>query len=255
MPRGEASEADRRLMTAALALARRSTGRSTPNPDVGCLLVRDDRIVARGSTGDGGRPHAEAVALAAAGPAARGATAYVTLEPCAHASARGPACAPALVAAGVARVVVAMPDPDPRTAGRGIALMRAAGLVVETDVCRESAEAQLRGFRLRHSDDRPEITLKLALSLDGRLALPDGRSRWLTGEVARAMGHLERARADAVVVGRATVEADAPRLDVRLPGWTGRQPARVMVGQGPAPAGFEGVDSPEALIGLARARG
>lgn len=242
-------------MQAALALARRAAGRSTPNPNVGCLLVKDGRILARGWTAAGGRPHAEAKALAAAGSAARGATAYVTLEPCAHESARGPACADALVAAGVARAVIAIPDPDPRTAGRGIAALEAAGTSVEVGVCRAAAEAELAGFLLRTRAGRPEITLKLALSLDGRLALPDGQSHWLTGEVARAMGHLERARADAVVVGRGTFTADSPRLDVRLPGWTGRQPARILVGSGPVPAGFEGVDGPAALVALARARG
>jgi diaminohydroxyphosphoribosylaminopyrimidine deaminase/5-amino-6-(5-phosphoribosylamino)uracil reductase len=242
-------------MTAALALARRGAGGSTPNPNVGCLLVKEGHVVARGWTADGGRPHAEALALGMAGAEARGSTAYVTLEPCAHESARGTACADALVAAGIARAVIAMPDPDPRTAGQGAARLEAAGIAVTCDVCRAAAEAELRGFILRHAAARPEISLKLALSLDGRLALPDGRSQWLTGEEARAFGHLERARADAVVVGRGTLETDAPRLDVRLPGWAGRQPARVVVGSGPAPAGYLGVDGPQALIALANAQG
>lgn len=245
---------DLRHLRAALALARRAAGASTPNPNVGCILVRDGRVVGRGWTGAGGRPHAEAVALAAAGEAARGATAYVTLEPCAHLSPRGPACADLLVAAGVAHVVTGMTDPDPRTAGQGIARVRAAGIPV-TALALADAEAELAGFVQRVTLGRPEITLKLALSLDGRIALADGRSRWITGETARAFGHMERARADAVVVGHGTLAADAPRLDVRLPGWRGRQPARVVVGRGDAPEGWLAVPDIPALLALARERG
>lgn len=241
-------------MAAALALARRAAGSSSPNPNVGCILVQDGRVVGRGWTGAGGRPHAEAVALAAAGGAAQGAIAYVTLEPCAHVSPRGPACADLVADAGIARAVVAMPDPDPRTAGKGVARLRAAGIEVIEGVMREAAEAELAGFVQRVTIGRPEVTLKLALSLDGRIALADGRSQWLSGEVARAFGHRERARADAVVVGRGTLVADAPRLDVRLPGWRGRQPARVVVGRGAAPPGWEAVADIDALMALARAR-
>ncbi len=242
------AEADARFMAAALALARRGAGRTGASPNVGCLLVADGRIVGRGWTADGGRPHAEARAIADAGPHARGATAYVTLEPCAHESARGEPCAEALVRAGVARVVVAMTDPDPRTAGRGVGRLRAAGLCVTEDVLKARAEAELAGFagRLRHG--RPELTLKLALSLDGRLALADGRSQWITGEAARLYGHALRARADLVLVGGGTLRADAPRLDVRLPGHGGPQPARAALTRGPVPPGWHAFDSLEALV-------
>jgi diaminohydroxyphosphoribosylaminopyrimidine deaminase/5-amino-6-(5-phosphoribosylamino)uracil reductase len=242
-------------MTAALALAARGAGCSTPNPNVGCILVADGRVVGRGWTAPGGRPHAEAMAVGMAGEAARGATACVTLEPCAHVSERGPACVDVLVSAGVSRVMVAMPDPDPRTSGAGIARLRGAGIEVIEGVERGAAERELRGFRLRHEAGRPEIVLKLALSLDGRLALRDGRSRWVTGEAARMAGHLERARADAVVVGRGTLEADSPALDVRLPGWCGRQPARIVVGSKAAPEGWLAARSPAELVALARERG
>lgn len=245
---------DARWMAAALALARRAAGASSPNPNVGCILVRDGRVVGRGWTAPGGRPHAEATALAQAGSDARGATAFVTLEPCAHASPRGPACADRLAAAGVARAVVAMPDPDSRTAGRGVARLRAAGIAVEEGVLRDAAEAELAGFVQRLLLDRPEVTLKLAMSLDGRIALADGRSQWITGEVARALAHRERARADAVVVGHGTLQADAPRLDVRLPGWAGHQPARVVVGRGSAPDGWIPAPDIPGLLALARSR-
>ncbi len=243
---------DLRHMRSALGLARRAAGWSTPNPNVGCILVKEGRVIARGWTGAGGRPHAEARALDAAGDKARGATAFVTLEPCAHVSPRGPACADLLIEAGVARVVVAMPDPDPRTSGLGIARLKAAGIAVIEDQDRAEAEAELLGFRLRVEKGRPEITLKLAMSLDGRIALADGQSQWITGEDARRLGHLERARADAVVVGRGTFDADHPRLDVRLPGWTGRQPARVVLGSPAAlPPGFEAVPDVPGLLALA----
>ncbi|QMW22314.1 bifunctional diaminohydroxyphosphoribosylaminopyrimidine deaminase/5-amino-6-(5-phosphoribosylamino)uracil reductase RibD [Sandaracinobacteroides saxicola] len=221
---------DARWMAAALALATRGRGSSAPNPNVGCIVTAGGHVIGRGWTQPGGRPHAEAMALAQAGAAARGATAHVTLEPCAHASPRGPACADGLIAAGLARVVVAMTDPDPRTAGQGIARLRAAGIDVAEGVGEQAARTELAGFIRRMAGQGPEVTLKLALSLDGRLALPDGRSRWITGEVARAHSHLERAAADAIIVGHGTWATDAPALDVRLPGWSGRQPARAVLG-------------------------
>jgi diaminohydroxyphosphoribosylaminopyrimidine deaminase/5-amino-6-(5-phosphoribosylamino)uracil reductase len=222
---------DWRWMGAALALARRGTGITTPNPSVGCVIVRQGRVVGRGHTQPGGRPHAEAVALAQAGGAARGATAYVTLEPCAHSSARGPACADSLIAAGVARVVVAAPDPDPRTNGTGAARIAAAGIAITSGVRTAEAEAGLAGFltRLRHG--RPHITLKLAVSLDGAIAMADGRSRWITGARARTAAHLLRARSDLIVAGRGTWDADAPALDVRLPGLAARSPRIGVVGR------------------------
>ena len=224
--------ADWRFMGAALALASRGVGLATPNPSVGCVIVKDGRVVGRGWTQAGGRPHAEAVALAQAGTAARAATAYVTLEPCAHVSPRGPSCADSLIAAGIARVVIAAHDPDPRTNGDGAARLRTAGIAVTQGVRAAEAEAGLAGFltRLRHA--RPHITLKLAVSLDGAIAMADGRSQWITGERARAAAHLERARSDLIVVGRGTWDADEPRLDVRLPGLEGRRPRIGVVGRG-----------------------
>ena len=215
---------DERWMGAALALAGRGVGLTAPNPSVGCVLVAEDRVVGRGWTQPGGRPHAEAIALAQAGAVARGATAYVTLEPCAHDSPRGPNCSSSLVEAGVARVVVAVVDPDPRTAGEGIARLRAAGIEVVVGVREAEARAVAAGFFSRQQRGRPFVSLKLALSLDGCLALNDGSSRWITGPGARAHAHLERARSDMIVVGRGTLESDDPMLDVRLPGLEGRAP-------------------------------
>lgn len=220
---------DPRRMAAALALAERGRGRTSPNPNVGCLIVRDGRILGRGWTQPGGRPHAEAMALAQAGAAARGATVYTSLEPCAHVSTRGPACSDLLIAAGVARVVVALGDPDPRTDGSGIARLRAAGIVVEVGLLAVDAARSMAGFLTRRRLGRPFVTLKLATSLDGCIALADGTSRWITGANARAHAHLERARHEAILVGRGTWQADRPMLDVRLPGLEERSPQRVVL--------------------------
>jgi len=243
---------DQRWMGVALALGERGRGRTAPNPNVGCIVVRDGRIVGRGWTQPGGRPHAEAMALAAAGDAARGATVFTTLEPCAHVSPRGPACADLLVAAGVARVVVARGDPDPRTDGTGTARLRAAGIVVTEGVCADAAARSLAGFLTRQRLGRPFVTLKLATSLDGRIALPDGSSRWITGPQARAHAHLERSRHEAIVVGRGTWDADAPALDVRLPGLEARAPRRVLLSARAAPAGdgMLRIASPAAIADL-----
>ncbi|MGL6043350.1 MAG: bifunctional diaminohydroxyphosphoribosylaminopyrimidine deaminase/5-amino-6-(5-phosphoribosylamino)uracil reductase RibD [Sandaracinobacteroides sp.] len=240
-------------MGAALALARRGRGRTGANPNVGCLLVQDGRIVGRGWTGDSGRPHAEAVALAGAGEQARGATAYVTLEPCAHRSPRGPACAQALVAAGIGRCVVAMVDPDPRTAGQGIAALQAAGIAVTQGVCEADARRELLGFTRRLAGGRPELVLKLALSLDGRLAMRGGQSQWITGEIARAHGHALRAESDLVLVGGGTLRADNPQLTNRLPGSSAPQPLRAVLTSGPVPDGFTALASLDALDDFARA--
>ena len=218
---------DRRFMALALSLGRRGLGRVWPNPNVGCVIVAEGRIVGRGRTADGGRPHAETQALAQAGPLARGATAYVTLEPCAH-HGQTPPCADALVAAGVARMVVAASDPDPRVAGRGIARLRAAGIAVETGLMEAEARRDLVGFLSRIECGRPFVTLKLATSLDGRIATGTGESRWITGPQARARVHMMRARHDAVMVGGGTVRADDPMLTVRGLG-IDRQPVRVVV--------------------------
>jgi diaminohydroxyphosphoribosylaminopyrimidine deaminase/5-amino-6-(5-phosphoribosylamino)uracil reductase len=231
-------------MRAAIALGERGRGRTAPNPNVGCVIVRDGRVLGRGWTQPGGRPHAEAMALDAAGEDARGATLYVTLEPCAHDSARGPACADLVAAAGVARVVCALGDPDPRTNGRGFERLRAAGTAVETGVEAEEAERTLAGFLSRIRRSRPFVTLKLAMSLDGMIALASGESRWITGEEARAHAHVERARADMILVGRGTLDADSPRLDVRLEGMEDRSPARAVLTRGPAPDGWTRLAAP-----------
>ncbi|MEM8753089.1 MAG: bifunctional diaminohydroxyphosphoribosylaminopyrimidine deaminase/5-amino-6-(5-phosphoribosylamino)uracil reductase RibD [Pseudomonadota bacterium] len=223
-----AVEADRRWMAAALALARRGLGRVWPNPAVGCVIVRDGRLLGRGWTQPGGRPHAEAMALAQAGSAARGATAYVSLEPCAH-HGRTPPCADALAAAGIARVVAPMEDPDPRVSGRGFAALRAAGAAVEVGLMASEAAAANAGFLKRLRAGRPRLTAKLAATLDGRIATASGESRWITGPEARARVHLMRAAHDAVLVGTGTARADDPRLDVRLPGMTDRQPVRLVI--------------------------
>ncbi|WP_442679091.1 bifunctional diaminohydroxyphosphoribosylaminopyrimidine deaminase/5-amino-6-(5-phosphoribosylamino)uracil reductase RibD [Sphingomonas sp. ASY06-1R] len=216
-------------MAAALALGGRGRGRTAPNPNVGCIIVRDGRVVGRGWTQAGGRPHAEAMALAEAGPAAEGATVYVTLEPCAHRSARGPACSDLLVAAKPARVVAAMLDPDPRTAGAGFARLRDAGVDVIEGLLAKDARRSMSGFLTRQACGRPMVTLKLAMSLDGMIARADGESQWITGPAARAHGHLERSRHEAILVGRGTFEADRPRLDVRLPGLEQQSPRRILL--------------------------
>lgn len=220
---------DARWMAAAITLASRGRGLSTPNPNVGCVLVRGDVVVGRGWTQAGGRPHAEGMALGQADDAARGACAYVTLEPCAHDSARGMACADALIAAGVARVVAATLDPDPRTNGAGMARLKAAGIAVISGVLADDARAAMAGWWTRATLGRPHVTLKLGLSLDGCIAMADGSSRWITGERARAHAHLLRARCDAILVGRGTWAADAPSLDVRLAGLEGRSPKRLLL--------------------------
>lgn len=220
------AEDDCRHMAHALGLARRGLGRVWPNPAVGCVIVRDGRIVGRGSTQPGGRPHAETEALAMAGAAARGATAYVTLEPCSH-HGQTPPCAEALVSAGLARVVTAMEDPDPRVSGRGHAILRAAGIDVVEGVLSEEARALQRGFLCRVLAGRPMVTLKLAASLDGRIATSAGESRWITGSEARARVHAMRAAHDAVMIGAGTARADDPLLTVRGIGMA-HQPVRIV---------------------------
>jgi diaminohydroxyphosphoribosylaminopyrimidine deaminase/5-amino-6-(5-phosphoribosylamino)uracil reductase len=222
--------ADIRFMDLALGLGRRGLGNVWPNPAVGCVVVRNGRVVGRGWTRPGGRPHAETVALAQAGAAARGATAYVTLEPCAH-HGRTPPCAEALVAAGVARVVTAIEDPDPRVAGRGHALLRAAGIAVETGIGAAAARRDQAGFLSRVLHGRPMVTLKLATSLDGRIATASGESRWITGAGARRLVHGLRLAHDAVLVGGGTARADDPELTVRDLG-AARQPVRAVASHG-----------------------
>lgn len=202
-------------------------GRTWPNPAVGCVIVRDGIIVGRGHTADGGRPHAETRALEQAGAAARGATAYVTLEPCSH-HGQTPPCADALIAAGVKRVVAAITDNDPRVNGQGFDRLRAAGLEVTTGILADEAADDLAGFFLRNDEGRPWVTLKLAQSFDGRIATATGDSKWITGDTARRAVHAMRARHDAVMVGGGTARADDPMLNIRDIG-VDRQPIRVVL--------------------------
>jgi diaminohydroxyphosphoribosylaminopyrimidine deaminase/5-amino-6-(5-phosphoribosylamino)uracil reductase len=242
---------DARWMGAAIALSERGRARTTPNPNVGCVIVKDGRVIGRGWTQPGGRPHAEAMALAEAGDAARGATVYVTLEPCAHENGRGPACSALLAAAAPERVAVALEDPDPRTAGKGIERLHAAGIAVETDVMAAEARRAMAGGLLRQAEGRPFVTLKLATSLDGCIATAGNESRWITGEAARAHGHVERSRSNLIIVGRGTYDVDAPRLDVRLEGLEDRSPRRAVLAGNPFEAeGWARLESPEALKNL-----
>ncbi len=215
-------------MASALGLARRGLGLTWPNPAVGCVITDvDGNVVGRGRTANGGRPHAETEALKQAGARARGGTAYVTLEPCAHTGQTGP-CADALIASGIRRVVIAIDDPDHRTAGQGIARLRGAGIEVSVGLARSEATEVTRGFLTRIRKSRPMFDLKSAMTMDGRIAAHNGASRWITGEPARALGHLMRAQSDAILCGIGTAIADDPQLDVRLPGLSDRRPVRIV---------------------------
>ena len=224
------SASDRHHMAQALMLARRGLGQTWPNPSVGSVIVSPEgEILGRGYTAPGGRPHAEAVALEQAGKRTKGATVYVTLEPCAHLG-RGAACADAIATAKPARVVAAMRDPDPRNSGDGFARLREAGIEVTEDIMEEEAFSLNLGHVLRVTEERPAVTLKLALGSDG--LVPRGQAgapTWVTGESARAHAHLLRARADAILVGRGTIVADNPSLTCRLPGMECRSPVRVVL--------------------------
>jgi diaminohydroxyphosphoribosylaminopyrimidine deaminase/5-amino-6-(5-phosphoribosylamino)uracil reductase len=238
-------------MARAIALGEDARGRSAPNPNVGCVIVsRAGRLVGKGSTAAGGRPHAEAVALQQAGKRAKGATIYVTLEPCAHQSPRGPACTDLLLAAKPDRVVIGLKDPDLRTSGKGIRRLRAAGIEVSLGVGRQAAKRSLAGWLTRLELGRPRITLKLALSIDGKIALPSGESKWITGEDARRNVHLERAHSDMILVGRGTYMADRPQLDVRLPGLEERSPRRALLTRGDAVDGWEVLRNPNDVYRL-----
>ncbi len=218
-------------MRAALVLARRGLGMVWPNPAVGCVVVKDGHVIARGWTQAGGRPHAEAEALMRAdksGENAKGATAYVTLEPCAH-TGETPPCADALISAGIGRAVIAVRDPDPRVAGKGIKMLEEAGIAVTTGVCEEEAREVNAGFFSRIARGRPLLTLKTATTLDGRIATRTGDSRWITGPEARGRGHMMRAENDAILTGIGTALADDPSLTCRLPGLEGRSPVRIVV--------------------------
>ena len=232
-------------MAEAVRLGEAARGRPAPNPNVGCVIVEEGEVVGRGATQSGGRPHAEAVALAQAGARAKGATLYVTLEPCAHQSARGPACANLIAEVAPERVLIALEDPDPRTAGKGIERLKAAGIAVEVGCGAEAAHDSMSGYLTRLKLGRPRITLKLALSIDGKIALPSGESKWITGEDARAHVHLARSHSDMILVGRGTYLADTPRLDVRLPGLEDWSPRRALLTRGEAVDGWEILHSPQ----------
>jgi len=220
-------EGDRGYMRHALGLAARGLGNVWPNPAVGCVIVKEARVLGRGWTQPGGRPHAEQMALDQAGDRARGATAYVTLEPCAH-HGKTPPCAEALIAAGVARVVTALTDPDPRVSGRGHALLRMAGIEVVEGVEAEAARHLNQGFLSRVTTGLPLVTLKIASTIDGRIATASGESRWITGPAARRLVHAMRLGHDAVLVGSGTARADDPDLTVRDLG-AARQPVRIVM--------------------------
>lgn len=215
-------------MRAALAQAKRGLGTTWPNPSVGCVLTRDGRVVGRGYTGPGGTPHAESTALSIAGEAARGATAYVTLEPCCH-WGRTPPCAEALIQAGVVRVVIAAFDPDKRVDRRGAARLRDAGIAVEQGLLEQEATEDLAGFFMRVVQHRPLVTLKLATTLDGKIATGTGESQWITGPEARRMAHILRGQHDAVLAGVGTVVADDPELSCRIPGFRAFSLTRVII--------------------------
>jgi len=222
------SAADVRFMRVAVDLSRRALGVTAENPPVGAIIVSKDRIVGRGVTQSGGRPHAEPVAIREAGPASVGATLYVTLEPCSH-TGKSPPCADAVIAAGISRVVIACGDPDPRVSGRGIASLRDAGIQVDVDCEVTRAACVLDGFFSRIKRGRPMVSLKLATSLDGKIALSNGDSKWITGTQARSHGHLLRAQHDAILVGSGTALSDQPALTCRINGVKSRNPKRVFL--------------------------
>ncbi|QOZ34073.1 bifunctional diaminohydroxyphosphoribosylaminopyrimidine deaminase/5-amino-6-(5-phosphoribosylamino)uracil reductase RibD [Bradyrhizobium sp. CCBAU 53421] len=226
--REAAKAADLRFMQLALALGRRGLGRTWPNPAVGAVIVKDGVIVGRGWTQPGGRPHAEVEALRRAGGAARGATLYVTLEPCSH-FGRSPPCADAVVAAGLARVVSAIEDPNPDVGGKGHAKLRAAGIAVDVGLCAAEAARDHAGHFRRITDKRPHVILKLAVSADDKIAAGGHKPVAITGEAARTRVHLLRAQSDAILVGIGTVKADDPMLTCRLPGMADRSPVRIVL--------------------------
>jgi diaminohydroxyphosphoribosylaminopyrimidine deaminase/5-amino-6-(5-phosphoribosylamino)uracil reductase len=224
------SPGDAQFMAIALALSERGRGRTGANPNVGCVIVKQGMVIGRGWTQPGGRPHAEEMALAQAGASAKGADIYVTMEPCAHESPRGPTCSNAIIDAKPKRVIVATLDADERTRRRGIDRLGDAGITVSVGIKEVEARRAMAGFLSRVEKARPYVTLKLALSLDGCIAMADGSSQWITGDRARAHAHLERARSDAILVGAGTAKADKPSLDVRIDGLADRSPQPVILG-------------------------
>ncbi len=223
---------DRRMMATAIVLAERGLGQTAPNPAVGAVIADDTtgEVIARGWTQPGGRPHAETEALARAGRRASGAAIYVTLEPCAH-HGKTPPCAQAIIAAGITRAVVGVPDPDTRVAGRGVSMLREAGIAVDVGVLADEARWLTLGHILRVTEHRPFVQVKLAVDAAGRISCAtEGRPVWVTGPLARAAGHRLRAEADAIVIGARTLAEDDPVLTCRLPGLLHRSPLRVIMG-------------------------
>lgn len=223
----DSSALDKKYMAMALRLAAKAAGRTSPNPMVGAVVVKAGKIISSGYHRRAGEPHAEAIALRKAGKAARGATLHVTLEPCSHTDKRTPPCSPLVIASGVKRVVVAMIDPNPRVSGGGIRAIRRAGIAVTTGVLEQEARRLNEAFIKQVTTGMPFVTMKIAQTLDGKIATVSGESKWITGEAARQEGHRLRDRNDAILVGVATVLADDPSLTTRIPG--GRDPLRVIV--------------------------
>ena len=243
---------DPQYMAMALALSERGRGCTGGNPNVGCVIVKQGVIIGRGWTQPGGRPHAEEMALAQAGASAKGADIYVTMEPCAHESTRGPTCSNAIIDARPKRVIVATLDADERTRRRGIDRLGDAGITISVGIGELEARRTMAGFLSRVEKSRPFVTLKLALSLDGCIAMADGSSQWITGDRARAHAHLERARSDAILVGAGTAKADRPGLDVRIDGLAERSPQPVLLGNDPdMPEHWLQIDEPAAIGDLA----
>ena len=253
------TETDQFWMAHTLRIGERGVGNTAENPAVGCVIVANGKhLVGVGHTAPGGRPHAETQALTMAGQGAKGATAYVTLEPCAH-HGKTPPCATALIEAGIKRVVIATKDPDPRVSGKGLAMLKGAGIEVDTGILEEQARYQLRGFFSRILKNRPHVILKLAKSTDGKIAAGPGQRTQITGPQFHQHLHLLRVRVDAILVGAGTVRADNPSLTCRLPGLAERSPQRVIIGGNdtlkiPKPAiHFKGlVDFNESLCQLAK---
>ncbi|MGB2488602.1 MAG: bifunctional diaminohydroxyphosphoribosylaminopyrimidine deaminase/5-amino-6-(5-phosphoribosylamino)uracil reductase RibD [Candidatus Puniceispirillales bacterium] len=218
---------DHKWMRSALVMARKGDGLTAPNPSVGCVIIKDNGLIGRGVTASGGRPHAETLALADAGQAAKGATAYVTLEPCAH-TGKTPPCAQTLIDAGISRVVIGLTDPDERVAGKGLNMLKAAGIEVTTGILEDEISKQLAGYLMVRRQGRPFVTVKIASSQDARIALKDGTSQWITGADARRYVHELRSRHDVIMTGMGTVRADDPMLNCRLEGVT-HHPMRVVL--------------------------
>lgn len=240
---------DHDWLAAAARLGLRGRPACAPNPSVGAIIVKQSRVIGRGWTQAGGRPHGEAQALAAAGGEARSATLYCSLEPCAHKSERGPSCSDLIAEAGIARLVYACEDPDPRTNGLGASKLTERGVKVSRIDCAE-ADGGLAGYLTRQRLGRPHVTLKLAMSLDGKIALPSGESQWITSEQSRAHVHSRRAMTDAILVGGGTWRVDQPKLDVRLPGLEDRSPKRIVLTRGVAPHGVKIINTPAQIAGL-----